>query len=218
MVLAGDPRELGLAYAITCGDEAVLTAATTCDSWSRIPRPARLHVPGDDSRPDRLRRGGRGAHAAGKRIFVLKVGVASSGSRRSAHTGRLAARTKVYDAFSAAMGSSRRDARADVQTGSSHGVSERIDRGGVVAITMSGGIGALVADTAEDAGSSCPRSLRPTLSTKMRFPAAWRPRPPRRSRSGRESSPGTCRRAGRGDPRPRIAGSRPPSGRPRRRT
>src|SRR5262249_43923210 len=27
MVLAGDPRELGLAYAITCGDEAVLTAA-----------------------------------------------------------------------------------------------------------------------------------------------------------------------------------------------
>jgi acyl-CoA synthetase (NDP forming) len=160
MVLAGDPRGLGLAYVITCGDEAVLTAADYLDHVVRDDR-VQLVVLFLEAIRDPVAFSAAATLAAdrGKKILALKVGRSDVGVRAvAAHTGALAGDDDVYDAFFRRHGIVRvADLDEMVQTAALFEAYPSPPRNRTaVPITMSGGVGALVADTAADAGVALP--------------------------------------------------------------
>ena len=166
MVLAGDPRGLGLAYVITCGDEAVLTAADYLDHVVRDDR-VQLVVLSSRRSATRLRSAAATLAAdQGKKILALKVGRSDVGVRAvAAHTGALAGDDDVDNAFFRRHGIVRvADLDEMVQTAALfEAYAEPPRNRTAVPITMSGGVGALVADVAADAGV-----VLPPLSTRTR--------------------------------------------------
>jgi acetate---CoA ligase (ADP-forming) len=101
LALAQDERKLGLAYLVTAGNEAVLSAADYLDYIVRDDRVGTILLFLECIRdPAHFGAAALDANAAGKRLVVIKAG-ASSRARAlvAAHTDSLAGDDDVYDAF-----------------------------------------------------------------------------------------------------------------------
>ena len=183
MVLGGDPNPLGLAYVITCGDEAVLSAAdylryVVNDEAVRL---VMLFIE-TIRQPEEFEAAAQQAADLGKQIIVLKVGRSAVGSRAvAAHTGGIAGEPEIYEALFRKLGIIQvQDMDEMIQTARlMAALPDGPRRPGVVPITMSGGIGALVADTAGDIGLELP-PLSPATADAIRTanPALFTPQNP----------------------------------------
>jgi acyl-CoA synthetase (NDP forming) len=187
MLLGGDPYPLGLSYVITCGDEAVVTAA----DYLR-------YVVEDDAvqlvllfletirDPQGFQEAANRAAVLGKKIMVLKVGRSDLGSRLvSAHTGAIAGEDEIYRALFRRTGVVlARDIDEMVQTARLVTACPTPPRSpGFVPITMSGGLGAFLADVATDLDLDLPplstatvdriRSANSALGTPQNPLDAW---------------------------------------------
>jgi acyl-CoA synthetase (NDP forming) len=155
IVLADDERQIGFSYLVTAGNEAVLTVAEYM-----------LHCAHDDRvgvilvyletirRIEAFAEAAREAQRRGKPIIVLKLG-ASEGGRAmvQAHTGSLAGDDRLYDALFAKLGIIRvRDLDEMLETAILLSAYPKPRDGELVALTLSGGEAALIADTAATAG------------------------------------------------------------------
>lgn len=160
LMLCQDERKLGLAYVITCGNEAVLGAAEYLEHVVRDANVRTVLLFLETIRnPDLFERAALEAHRLGKRVIALKSGASDAGRALvAAHTGSLAGEDRFYDAF-----------LRDCHVTRVHSPDELIEasllltahpqppRGkGFVAVTLSGGEAALIADNAPGLGLALP--------------------------------------------------------------
>ena len=183
LMLSQDERELGFAYLITAGNEAVLTAAHYLD-----------HVVRDDNvktvlmfletirAPDLFAAAAEEARRRGKRIVVLKAGSSDSGRALvAAHTGALAGEDRFYDAFFRDLDVVRvHDPDELIETAlllTAHPRPPAPAR--FVAVTLSGGEASLIADNAAARGMTLP-PLAPSTIQAIRpaFPPFAKPSNP----------------------------------------
>lgn len=160
MVLAEGPRDLGLGYAITCGNEAV---ATVADYLDYVVRDDRIHLVvlfiETIRKPDLFAKAALEAARRGTRILALKIGRSESGKVAvMAHTGSIAGEDSVYDAFFRRYGIVRAsDLDELIELSVLFGTSpEPPPTPHIVPITFSGGEAALVADIGTSLGLSFP--------------------------------------------------------------
>lgn len=154
LVLADDKRQLGFAYLITAGNEAVLGVS---DYLS--------YVVGDDRvkvvllyletirNPEKFAAAAKEARKRNKPIVALKLGRSEDGKALvQAHTGSLAGEDRLFDEFAKRLGIIRvRDLDELVETAALFcGTSGKMLPSGFAAVTLSGGEAALIADTASD--------------------------------------------------------------------
>jgi acyl-CoA synthetase (NDP forming) len=101
LALSEDERQLGLAYIVTAGNEAVVTVADYLQAIVRDDRVRVVLMFLETLRdPAGFIAAARHARKTGKHIIVLKVGSSEGGRAAvSAHTGSLAGDDAVYDAF-----------------------------------------------------------------------------------------------------------------------
>ena len=183
LMLCQDERRLGLAYVITCGNEAVLGAAEYLDHVVRDDRVRTVLLFLETIRnPALFEAAAREAHRRGKRVLALKSGASDAGRALvAAHTGSLAGEDRFYDAFF-----------RDCHVTRVHSPDELIEaallftarpsppRGrSFMAVTLSGGEAALVADNAPALGLALP-PLAPATAEALRpaFPPFAKPSNP----------------------------------------
>jgi acetate---CoA ligase (ADP-forming) len=155
IVLADDERKIGFSYLITAGNEAVLTVAEYMHHCAQDDRVGLILVYLETiRRVEAFAEAAREAQQCGKPIIVLKLG-ASEGGRAmvQAHTGSLAGDDRLYDALFAKLGIVRvRDLDEMLETAillSAYPEPRDVE---LVALTLSGGEAALIADTAAATG------------------------------------------------------------------
>jgi acyl-CoA synthetase (NDP forming) len=155
IVLADDERKIGFSYLITAGNEAVLTVAEYMHHCAQDDRVGVILVYLETiRRVEAFAEAAREAQRRGKPIIVLKLG-ASEGGRAmvQAHTGSLAGDDRLYDALFAKLGIVRvRDLDEMLETAILLSACPKPHAGDLVALTLSGGEAALIADTAAAAG------------------------------------------------------------------
>ena len=160
IAISQDPRELGLAYMVSTGNEANVNAADYLDYFAGNERVDVILVYLETLRePDKFARAADKAIAAGKRIAAIKVGRSESAQRMvAAHTGGIAGEDAVYDSFLRRHGILRaEDLDGLVETGLLLAtMPEAPPRGGVAVITVSGGEAALAADLLAEKGVLLP--------------------------------------------------------------
>lgn len=156
LAMGADPKQLGLSYLITAGNEAVVTAADYLDYLVRDDAVRLVLMFLETIRqPEKFAAAAIQAAERGKRIIAIKVGRSQSGEVAvRAHTGAIAGQDDVYEAFFKRYGIIRVadfDEMAETAAlfASYPDPPENVN---VVPITMSGGEAALVADLAEEAG------------------------------------------------------------------
>ena len=183
IALTQDDRALGIAYMVTAGNEATLTAADYLDYFVRDHRVRIIQMFLETIRePVKFARAAAEAWAQGKRIIAVKVGRSDQGRRMvAAHTGALAGEDAVYDAFFRKRGIIRAaDLDSMIEATALVAVCPDPPPAATIApVTLSGGEAALVADIAADAGVDLPE-LAPETVARLRaaFPAFATPRNP----------------------------------------
>ena len=175
LMLSQDERELGFAYLITAGNEAVLTAAHYLDHVVRDDRVRTVLMFLETVRaPDLFAAAAEEARRRGKRIIVLKAGSSDSGRALvAAHTGALAGEDRFYDAFFRDLDVVRvHDPDELIETAlllTAHPRPPEPAR--FVAVTLSGGEASLIADNAAARGMTlAPLAPRTVEAIRPAFP------------------------------------------------
>lgn len=183
LMLSQDEREIGFAYLITCGNEAVLTAAHYLDYVVRDDRVRTVLMFLETIRaPDLFAAAAEEARRRGKRIVVLKSGASESGRALvAAHTGALAGEDRFYEAFFRDLDVVRvRDPDELIETAlllTAH--PQRPSPSRFVSVTLSGGEAALIADNAAARDMSLePLSARAIDAIRPAFPPFAKPSNP----------------------------------------
>ena len=183
IALAQEEFDLGLAYVITAGNEAVCGVAEYLDYLVRDPCVKVVALYLETIRnPVLFAKAALEAARRGVRIVALKVGATEQGMAAvSAHTGALAGDDKVYDAYFRRLGVVR-----------VHGLDELAEAARlfsfypdpprtphVVPLTFSGGQAGVIADIGSQIGLSMPQYAPETLAKiKPAFPVFATPRNP----------------------------------------
>lgn len=155
MLKLAQARGLAVGTFITTGNEADVEFGEGLQALAEDPSVSTIiaYIEGVRNR-DSLLAGLAAARRAKKPVLVLKVGRTQAGAQAAAsHTASLAGEDRVYDAIFRSFGVFRADSTEellDVAYAASVGPQPRGDRLGVV--TISGGMGAQIADIASDAG------------------------------------------------------------------
>ncbi len=156
IVLADDERKIGFAYLITAGNEAVLSVADYLRHCARDDRVKVILLYLETiRRPDAFVAAALEALRRRKPMVALKVGRSDDGRALvQAHTGSLAGEDRLVDALFRRLGIIRvRDLDEMVETALMLSTQAQPPaRRGLVAVTLSGGEAALIADTASELG------------------------------------------------------------------
>lgn len=155
-------RGLGLSHWISTGNEADIDVAD-CIEWLAHDADTRVIMAYMEGCRDgaKLRRALAAARAAGKPVVVTKIGRTQAGAQAAAsHTAALAGDDAVYDALFRQYGALRaRTIEEFFNLGYALDTWPRPPAGRRLGIfTISGGVGALMADEAQDAGLALPES------------------------------------------------------------
>jgi acyl-CoA synthetase (NDP forming) len=183
IALSQDERALGIAYVISAGNEAVVTAADYIAEVVRDDAVRVVLVFLETIRdPARFIDAAREARERGKPVIALKVGRSEGGRAAvAAHTGALSGEDAVYDAFFERHGIVRvrdLDEMVEAATLFASYPSPPASRN-VVVVTLSGGEAALSADLGSDLGLRFPELSPPTLARlRPAFPPFATPRNP----------------------------------------
>jgi acyl-CoA synthetase (NDP forming) len=176
IALSQDERGIGLAYIITAGNEAVLTAS---DYLAEVVKDEHVRVVllflESIRDPARFAEAVADARARGKPVIAVKAGRSERGRVAvAAHSGALAGEDEVYDAFFERHGIVRvHDLDEMIEAATLFAVyPEPPASRSVAALTLSGGEAALAADLGADAGLEFP-ALGP--DTVHRLKAAFPP-------------------------------------------
>ncbi|MFO0997638.1 MAG: acetate--CoA ligase family protein [Alphaproteobacteria bacterium] len=183
IVLCQDERKLGLAYLVSSGNEAVLTAADYLGFFAEDERVRVVLMFLETIRePRKFAEAATRARANGKHVVVLKVGRSALGSRAvAAHTGAIAGEAALYDAFFRRYGIlAAKDMDGMLELAALlDAYPEPPPTPHVVPVTLSGGEAALLADLAGEQGVSLPELAAETVAKlQPHFPAFQRPRNP----------------------------------------
>ena len=156
LILSEDERDLGFAYLVTTGNEAVLTVADYLAQMVADDRVRVILLFLETIRdPERFQEAAAAAARRGKPIIALKLGTSEGGRALvQAHTGGLAGEDRLYDAFFGQYGVIRvRDLDEMLETAVFLASDPAPIRAGhTVVVTLSGGEAALVADLGSDLG------------------------------------------------------------------
>jgi acyl-CoA synthetase (NDP forming) len=183
LMLCQDERKLGLAHVITCGNEAVLGASEYLDYVVRDDNVRTVLLFLETIRnPALFESAALEAHRRGKRILALKSGSSDAGRALvAAHTGSLAGEDRFYEAFLRSCHVTRvynpdeLIESALLLTAHPQGAKGR----GFVAVTLSGGEAALIADNAPGLGLPLPPLSESTKKALMpAFPPFGKPSNP----------------------------------------
>ncbi|MDO9435980.1 acetate--CoA ligase family protein [Hydrogenophaga sp.] len=152
-------RGIGLSRIVATGNEADIDVAECIDFMAQDPRTRVICAAIESCRDgDRLRRALRAAAAAGKPVVIMKVGVSAIGAAAAAtHTGSLAGDDAVFDTVFAECGAWRArtiEEMMDIASLLVIGPLPRNQSAGIV--TLSGGLGVLMADVCAHAGLELP--------------------------------------------------------------
>ncbi|KGD90483.1 6-carboxyhexanoate--CoA ligase [Achromobacter sp. RTa] len=163
-------RGLGLSHWISTGNEADIDVAD-CIEWLAHDADTRVIMAYMEGCRDgaKLRRALAAARAAGKPVVVTKIGRTQAGAQAAAsHTAALAGDDAVYDALFRQYGALRARSIEDFfNLGYALDTWKRPPAGRRLGIfTISGGVGALMADEAQDAGLALPE---PAASAQERL-------------------------------------------------
>jgi acetate---CoA ligase (ADP-forming) len=183
LALSEDERQLGLAYIVTAGNEAVVTVADYLQAIVRDDRVRVVLMFLETLRdPAGFIAAAHHARKTGKHIIVLKVGSSEGGRAAvSAHTGSLAGDDAVYDAFFRQHGIIRvREIDEMLETAillSKFSAPPPTPH--VVPVTLSGGEAGLLADL----GAACGLTYQPLSAATLErlrpaFPPYSSPRNP----------------------------------------
>lgn len=174
--LSADERKLGLAYLISTGNEVVAGVAEYLDHIVRDDRVTVVLLFLETIRnPSLFAKAAAEGRAQGKHIIALKLG-SSEGGRAlvQAHTGSLAGEDRLYDAYFRDLGIIRvRDLDEMLETAALLAIDPKMPPApSFVAVTLSGGEAALIADLGTEAGIKFPALPAETL-TRLRpaFPS-----------------------------------------------
>lgn len=148
-------RELGMSYWMTTGNEADVEFAD-CVQWLAADRDTRVilgYMEGCRD-GDKLKRALAAARAAGKRVIITKVGRTELGSAAAAsHTAAMTGEDAVYDALFRQYGVWRANTVEELFTvGYAASVCPLPASSRTGVLTVSGGVGVLMADEASAAG------------------------------------------------------------------
>jgi acetate---CoA ligase (ADP-forming) len=155
IALAEDERDIGFCYVVTTGNEAVVTAAEYLQHFARDDRVGTILLYIETIRnPDTFAAAAQEARARGKPIVALKLGSSEGGQALvHAHTGSLAGEDRLYDAFFQKLGIIRvRDPNEMLETAVMVSAYPKPHAGSLVAVTLSGGEAALIADIGNELG------------------------------------------------------------------
>jgi len=163
-------RGLGLSHWISTGNEADIDVAD-CIEWLACDADTRVIMAYMEGCRDgaKLRRALAAARAAGKPVVVTKIGRTQAGAQAAAsHTAALAGDDAVYDALFRQYGALRaRTIEEFFNLGYALDTWKRPPQGRRLGIfTISGGVGALMADEAEDTDLALPE---PTAEAQARL-------------------------------------------------
>ena len=168
LILSEDERDLGFAYLITAGNEAVLNIADYLAELAVDDRVEVILLFSETIRdPQKFQAAALKAGERGKRIIALKLGSSSEGRALvQAHTGSLAGEDRLYDAYFKALNILRvRDLDEMLETAVLLSKdSAALPTGGNVMVTLSGGEAALIADLGTDLGLKFPELAPETLA------------------------------------------------------
>ncbi|MFC4278497.1 acetate--CoA ligase family protein [Achromobacter aloeverae] len=175
-------RGLGLSHWISTGNEADIDVAD-CIAWLANDAHTRVIMTYMEGCRDgeKLRRALATARAAGKPVVVAKIGRTQAGAQAAAsHTAALAGDDAVYDALFRQYGAVRaRTVEEFFNLGYAFDTWRSPPRGKRLAVlTISGGVGALMADEAVDAGLALPapsEAAQARLLARIPFGSARNP-------------------------------------------
>ncbi|WP_232718817.1 acetate--CoA ligase family protein [Gordonia metallireducens] len=156
---AADAIGLPVSYLCTTGNEADVSAAEVISTLIERPDVHAVMVYLEAlSDPEVLYAAGRRALALGKPIVVLKVGVSASGARAAAsHSGSLAAPDRFAQALLDRAGLIRAHSPTELVNVTAALAGGRFPAGDRVAVmTLSGGVGIMIADALEQGGLTLP--------------------------------------------------------------
>ena len=159
---------VGLSYAVTLGNEAMITAADVLDYLVDDEGTRAVAIFLEEIRdPPTFERAARRAMHAGKAVVVLKTGSSELSARTAAaHTGALVGDDRVIDAVFRTLGVIRVDTIEDliVTAGLAAHVG-RLERPGVGVVSISGGACNIIADRAEEFDVELPALAGDTVRT-----------------------------------------------------
>lgn len=150
---------LGLSHWVTTGNEAGVQVADVIEWFARDPDTDVILAYLEGCRDGaRLRRALEAARAAGKPVVVTKVGRTAAGARAAlSHTASLAGEDAVYDAVFEECAAIRAHSIEEFfRLGQAFATAPRPANDAVAIMTISGGVGTLMADRAEDLGVALP--------------------------------------------------------------
>ena len=159
LYMAAQLRGLGVRYWVTTGNEADIDVAEVIEYYAASPEVKVIVAYAEGVRDmGAMRRALAAAHAARKPVIFMKVGRSSVGAAAAAsHTGSLAGADALYDALFAQYGVYRAlttEEMLDIAYACQFGEFPKGKR--ICLQTISGGVGVLMADAAEDAGLQLP--------------------------------------------------------------
>ncbi len=167
-------RGLGMSYWITTGNEAGIDLSE-CIEWLTADENTRVIMVYMEGCRDghRLRRALAAAHATRKPVVIVKVGRSAIGAEAAAsHTAALAGNDAVYDAVFREYGVYRAgDINEFFDIAASASISRLPPDRSLGLLTVSGGVGVLMADAASDRQLDL-RPMPPALQEEIR---AWVP-------------------------------------------
>jgi len=183
LMLCQDERKLGLAYVVTCGNEGVLGAAEYLDYVVRDDNVKTVLLFLETIRnPDLFAAAAQEAHRRGKRVIALKSGASDAGRALvAAHTGSLAGEDRFYDAFLRSCHVTRVHSPDElIESALLFSAHPQGAKGrGFMAVTLSGGEAALIADNAPALGLALPPLAPATRDALMpAFPPFGKPSNP----------------------------------------
>ena len=152
-------RGLGLSHWITTGNEVDIQLSDCIEWLATEPRTSVIMCYMEGCRDgDRLKHAFEAARTAGKHIVVTKVGRTAAGAAAAqSHTAALAGDDEIYDAFFRQYGVYRAATIEEFfHVGYALSIAPRTQQPSVGLLTVSGGVGALMADDAEDRGLEIP--------------------------------------------------------------
>ena len=150
---------LGLSHWVTTGNEAALSVADVID-WLADDADTKVILAYIEGTRDgtALQRALTKARAAGKPVIVTKVGRTEAGARAAmSHTASLSGEDAVYQAVFDATGAIRaRTVEEMFRLGQAFSIGSPPAGRRLAIVTVSGGVGTLMADAASDAGLELP--------------------------------------------------------------
>ncbi len=152
-------RGVGISRGLATGNEADIDAAAAIEFMAGDPATQVICAAFEACKDGaRLRRALLAAAAAGKPCIVMKVGATDVGAAAAAtHTGSLAGSDVIYDTVFRECGALRVDSiEAMIDLAYLCSVGRLPPNGNLGIVTISGGIGVLMADTAVQAGLAVP--------------------------------------------------------------